>query len=128
MTTASVSISEYVQWLQDINTTATTAFSDFVRSMRNVANDVKAGVVTEAAAQKTMADFFYDQYRQYETSARSFAQRAVATGDSAAAELFDRYATQFSSVAEQRAALGDAAWLDRRDQKAFNLVRVSSTT
>lgn len=67
-----ISIQDYTQWIQGINTTVTTAFSEFVHSMEHVGDQVRSGAITEAQAQNRVANFLYDQYRTYESSARDW--------------------------------------------------------
>ena len=41
-----ISIQDYTQWVHSINTTATTAFSDFLRSMQHTSAEIRSGLIS----------------------------------------------------------------------------------
>ncbi|MDT3737253.1 MAG: hypothetical protein ROZ00_13580 [Denitratisoma sp.] len=108
-TNPSVSINEFSTTIQSINTTLSTAFSDFVHSMQHVGEAVRTGAITEAQAFRNTADWFSLQYETAKNAALSAAQRATTAGDAAAAEFWQQRAQSLSNTMASRIPLGDAA-------------------
>ena len=111
MSTTAVSGGEIREFLQRINSTLSTASSDFIQTMKEIAPRIKAGELSAAAAQKAIADYFYQGYQSCESAGRLAAERAATNGSTAGAQFWSQRADTWSAAAGERAILGDAAWI-----------------
>jgi hypothetical protein len=119
-TNASVSLNEISGTIQSINTTMSTAFSDFVHSMQHVGEKVRSGAMSDAQAWRNTADWFSQQYETAKNAALSAAQKATQSGDTSTAEFWQKRAQSYSNIMAERITMTDAAWL--RGNAALNVV------
>ena len=110
-TNASIGINEFSAVVQSVNTTMSTAFSDFVHSMEHIGEHVRSGAMSEAQAMRNTAEFLASQYQAMEAAAQSAAQKAISAGNSSAAEFWQQRAQSLAITAAERSVLGDAAWI-----------------
>lgn len=113
-----LAVGQFTQWVQEVS-------ASFVTGLSKTLEEIKGGTLTEAEKWQKVGQTHYDQFSKYQQSASEWAERASASNNPRAAEVWNRIANTFEGVAAERAALGDAAWVQKlANDSAAKLAKV----
>src|SRR5262245_49150561 len=98
-------------------------FSEFLKAVKDIGENARKGIVSNARSYEFLADKFFGEYSRYSQDARRYAEQAVAAGDARKAWIYTRYADTFFQVAQERYATSAEQWVKANAARAAEVAR-----